>query len=65
MAGELKSFPIKGKIVSVDAANGSILLNHEAVPGFMDAMTMTYKLKQPGIASELHPGDMKIGRAHV
>jgi protein SCO1/2 len=58
MAGELKSFPIKGKIVSVDAANGSILLDAGAVPGFMDAMTMTYKLKQPGIASELHPGDM-------
>jgi protein SCO1/2 len=58
VAGELKSFPIKGKIVSVDAANGSILLDAGAVPGFMDAMTMTYKLKQPGIASELHPGDM-------
>jgi protein SCO1/2 len=55
--GELKTFPIKGKIVSVNAGNGSVLLNHEAVPGFMDAMTMTYKLKQPDIASELHPGD--------
>jgi protein SCO1/2 len=55
--GELKTFPIKGKIVSVNSGNGSILLNHEAVPGFMDAMTMTYKLKQPNIASELHPGD--------
>ncbi|HEX4139393.1 MAG TPA: SCO family protein [Candidatus Methylacidiphilales bacterium] len=58
MAGEVKTFPIKGKIVSVDAANGSILLDAGAVPGFMDAMTMTYKLKQPGIASDLHPGDL-------
>ena len=40
-AGELKTFPIRGKIVSVDAAKGSIVLDHEAVPGFMDAMTMT------------------------
>ena len=30
---------------------------HEAIPGFMDAMTMPYKLKDPGILSELHPGD--------
>lgn len=55
--GELKTFPIHGKIVSVDASKGSILLDHEAIPGFMGAMTMTYPLKQPSIASELHPGD--------
>ena len=36
---------------------GSITLDHEAVPGFMDAMTMPYKLKDPAVASELHPGD--------
>ena len=56
-AGELKTFPVRGKIVSVDAAKGMVMLNHEAVPGFMDAMTMPYKLKDPSVASELHPGD--------
>jgi protein SCO1/2 len=56
-AGEVKTFPIRGKIVSVDAVKGSVLLNHEAVPGFMDAMTMPYKLKDPSVVSELHPGD--------
>src|ERR1017187_6651168 len=56
-AGELKAFPIRGKIVSVDAAKGKIMLDHEAVPGFMEAMTMSYKLKDAGIISELHPGD--------
>jgi len=55
--GEMKSFPIRGKIVRVDAATGSVLLDAEEVPGFMDAMTMSYKLKDPGIASELHAGD--------
>ena len=33
------------------------MLDHEAVPGFMDAMTMSYKLKDPSVAGELHPGD--------
>jgi protein SCO1/2 len=56
-AGEVKTFPIRGKIVSVDAAKRSVVLDHEAVPGFMDAMSMSYKLKDPGIMSELHPGD--------
>ena len=55
--GELKAFTIRGKIVSVDAAKGSVMLDHEAVAGFMDAMTMSYKLKDPGVVSELHAGD--------
>jgi len=33
------------------------MLDHEAIPGFMDAMTMPYKLHDPSIVSELHPGD--------
>jgi protein SCO1/2 len=56
-AGEIEKFPIRGKIVSVDSAHGSVELDHEAVPGFMDAMVMTYKLKDPSVVSELHPGD--------
>ena len=56
--GDVKSFSIHGKIVSVDAKRGAIVLNHDAVPGFMDAMTMTYPLKDPSVASELHPGDV-------
>ena len=56
--GDIKSFPIRGKIVSVDSKRGAVLLNHDAVQGFMEAMTMTYPLKDPAIASELHPGDL-------
>jgi protein SCO1/2 len=55
--GELKTFPVRGRIVSVDAAKGMVTLDHEAIPGFMDAMTMPYKLKDATVASELHPGD--------
>jgi protein SCO1 len=35
-----------------------VTLNHEAIPGFMEAMTMPYKLKDANILSELHPGDV-------
>jgi protein SCO1/2 len=35
-----------------------VTLNHEAIPGFMGAMTMPYKLKDPNILSDLHPGDV-------
>ncbi|MDR3774317.1 MAG: SCO family protein [Terracidiphilus sp.] len=49
---------MRGKVVRTDSAKGEATLNHEAIPGFMDAMTMPYKLKDPSILSELHPGDM-------
>ncbi|MCU1322958.1 MAG: electron transport protein SCO1/SenC [Acidobacteriaceae bacterium] len=51
----VKTYAIKGKIVSVTGSD--VMLDHEAIPGFMGAMTMSYKLKDPTIVSELHPGD--------
>jgi protein SCO1/2 len=56
-APSFKVYHLRGKVVSTDSATGEVTLNHEAIPGFMDAMTMPYKLKDPGILSELHPGD--------
>jgi protein SCO1/2 len=52
-----KTFPIRGKVVSVDAKAGEIVLDHQAVPGFMEAMVMPYKLADSSIIGELHPGD--------
>ena len=66
--GDKATYQIKGIVVSSDAAKGAVTLDTEAIPGFMGAMTMPYKLAQPGVASELHTGDhvtAQIGRAHV
>jgi len=53
-----KVYHLRGKVVSTNPAKGEVTLDHEAIPGFMDAMTMPYKLKDPSILSELHPGDV-------
>ncbi|MBS1799140.1 MAG: SCO family protein [Acidobacteria bacterium] len=58
-----KTFQVKGRVVSTDATH--VTLDHEAVPGFMEAMTMPYKLKDPSIVSELHPGDRITARITV
>jgi len=50
-----KTVTIRGKVLSVDSP--TIVLDGEAVPGFMEAMAMPYKLSDPSVASELHPGD--------
>ena len=52
-----KTYHLRGKVVSTDAAKSEVTLDHEAIPGFMAAMTMPYALKDPTILSELHPGD--------
>ncbi|MDR3753456.1 MAG: SCO family protein [Terracidiphilus sp.] len=56
-ASSFKVYKLRGKVVSTNPATGEVTVNHEAIPGFMDAMTMPYKLKDSSILSELHPGD--------
>jgi protein SCO1 len=53
-----KVYALRGKVISTDAAKGEVMLDHEAIPGFMEAMTMPYKVKDSAILSELHPGDV-------
>jgi len=55
---ERKVYHLRGKVVSTDAAKGEVTLDHEAIPGFMEAMTMPYKLKDASILGELHQGDV-------
>jgi len=54
-AAPRKTFTIRGRVVSTDATHVS--LDGESVPGFMEAMTMDYALRDPSVLSELHPGD--------
>ena len=55
---DFKVYKLRGKVVRTDAAKGEATLNHEAIPGFMEAMTMPYRLKDPSILGELHQGDV-------
>ena len=57
-SSSVKVYKLRGKVVSADAPKGQVTLDHEAIQGFMEAMTMPYKLKDPNIVSELHPGDV-------
>jgi protein SCO1 len=52
-----KTYQVRGIVVSSDARTGVVTLDADAIPGYMEAMTMPYTLRQPNIATELHPGD--------
>lgn len=53
-----KTYHLHGKIVASNPVKSEITVTHDAIPGFMEAMTMPYKLKDPNIVSDLHPGDV-------
>jgi protein SCO1/2 len=54
-----QSYPLKGKVVSVDAANRKITLDHEEIENFMPAMTMAFVVleKDAALLDGVTPGD--------
>jgi protein SCO1 len=50
-------FHMKGKIVSVSPHEKTITVDHEAIPGFMGAMTMPYPVRNAKDLAGLAPGD--------
>ena len=50
-----KLYTLKGKIVARDANDNTLRIDHEAIPGFMEAMTMDYSVR--GAKVEALPPD--------
>jgi len=55
-AAVVKQYPMHGKIVSVDVAGKKAKIAADAMPGFMGAMTMDYKIKDDAGLAKLAPG---------
>jgi protein SCO1/2 len=53
----VKRYHLKGKVVSVDQQAKMVNVDSEAIPGFMDAMTMPYQVKPESELDKLSPGD--------
>ena len=51
-----KRYELKGKVVSVDKAAKRATIHHEAIPGFMEAMTMEFPIREDWVWGELQPG---------
>ncbi|CAN5621977.1 SCO family protein [soil metagenome] len=51
-----KRYTLKGKVVSVDRAAKKAKIDHEAVEGFMEAMTMDFPVHADWIWDDLVPG---------
>jgi protein SCO1 len=55
--GQGRRYHLTGKVVSVDTAQGILLVDHQAIPGFMDAMTMPYPVPDTAALAALTAGD--------
>jgi protein SCO1 len=53
-----KRYPLRGVITAADAKKSAITVSHEAIPDFMDAMTMEFPVRDdPSVVAILRPGD--------
>ncbi len=53
---EAKRYKLEGKVVSVDKANKKAEIDHKAIEGYMDAMTMSFPIHADWVWDELKPG---------
>ena len=51
-----KRYDLRGKVVSVDKINKRAKIDHENIPGFMDAMTMEFPIHENWVWEDLVPG---------
>ena len=64
-AGPVKHYPISGKVIGTNAASEEVELDGAAIPGFMAAMIMPYRLANPPEMKNLHRGDRIAGTLDV
>ena len=49
-------YDLRGKVVSFDKARQEVTIAHEAIPGYMEAMTMPFTLNEEWVFDVLTPG---------
>ena len=64
----VRTYPLVGEVVKIEAAEGKVTIRHEAIPGYMAAMTMPFRVsaKERGGLDDLQVGDkvaatLKVG----
>jgi protein SCO1/2 len=58
LSANAQRYALKGVVVAVDPAKREVRVDHEDIPGFMSAMTMTFPVRDdPKVIEFLRPGD--------
>ena len=51
-----KDHAFKGKVEKVDLKTKMVTVNNESIPGWMNSMTMLYKVDKEAVLKDLKPG---------
>jgi protein SCO1/2 len=54
---DARRFDLTGRVVSIDSEAGRLVVNHDEIPGFMQAMTMPFSVRDASILEKVSPGD--------
>ena len=56
-----KRYPITGKVIALNKTEKTATINHEEIPGYMQSMTMEFKVKNDSDLDKMKPGDRISG----
>ena len=62
---EVKEFTLVGEVKKVDKETREITIRHEKIAGFMEAMTMPFRIDDQAVLDEVRPGDQVEGKLQV
>jgi protein SCO1 len=63
--GPVTNYPARGVVQSIPAGAKSVVIRHEAIKGYMDAMTMPFDVRDSAEISGVKPGDIVEFRLRV
>lgn len=64
-ADAARRYDLEGKVIAVDKAKKRVTLEHKAIPGYMEAMTMPFAIRDEEMLGILAPGDQVVGKLVV
>lgn len=56
-----KRYPLTGKVIAINKTEKTATINHDEIPGYMDQMTMEFKVKNESDLDKMKPGDRITG----
>ncbi len=67
LAAAPQTYPVRGLVLEVRPAAGEVVVSHREIPGFMDAMVMPFRVRDPRELRGLTPGllidfQLEVGR---